>query len=113
MRTAVAVAVPLIVAAPIVAAVIASHGTPQECGGQCKAPYQLDVYFRHGTSQVDAQRALASCVRLPTVIRASGVRRSEAHLEGHIYTTKETLPGQPLISCLRRQPDVEDAGWPE
>jgi hypothetical protein len=39
-------------------AVASCSGTPMECGGQCKAPYELDVGFEPVTSVSAAKQAI-------------------------------------------------------
>jgi hypothetical protein len=51
-------------------------GTPAECGGQCKSPYELDVAFRAATTKPIAQQAIAKCADSPTVIRVAALERS-------------------------------------
>jgi hypothetical protein len=106
---------PLIVA-PVIIAVVAAHGTARECGGQCTAPYQLDVVFQPGTSTVAAQRTMAECATLPTVIRLAGVRRvGNDQLQGRIYTTTmdRSSATRPLLTCLDNQRATVGAAWPD
>jgi hypothetical protein len=90
---------------------------PVECAGQCKAPYELDAAFRPHTSKVLAQKALARCAALPTVIRVAGLRRTDTgQWEGRIYTTRigRSPATQPLLTCLDSQRViVPTAGWPD
>jgi hypothetical protein len=115
-RRLVVAVLPLIVAAPVAIAVVAAHGTPMECGGQCTAPYELDVVFQPGISTVAAHRAMAQCATLPTVVRVAGVRRLDNdQLQGRIYTTKigRSPATRVLLTCLVNQRTTVGAGWPD
>jgi hypothetical protein len=115
-RVLVVAALLIIVATPVVTAGLATSGTPTECGGQCKAPYELDVVFQSGTSKVVAQRVMTECSRLPTVIRLGGVRRLDTdQLQGRIYTTKmgRGSDTRPLLTCLDNQQTTVGAAWPD
>ena len=85
-------------------------------GGQCSAPYELDVYFQPGTSLQAASSALQSCQRDPTVISIVSPRMNKAgRIMGEVETRDflRTSKTQHLLNCLTGSPSVQSAVWPD
>ena len=95
---------------------VVASGLASGCGGQCSAPYVLDVQFRVGTSPAEAAAVLASCRRFPTVI---GVTPPSVDASGLLVAKVETRDvlrnanTQPLLTCLTGSPSVVWAAWPD
>jgi hypothetical protein len=89
-------------------------GGSSECGGQCHAPYEMDVVFQHGVSGTAALAALRACAGPPSVIRVGDLRRqTTGQLVGRLYTTTlRGATGQRALDCLHRQRGVMSASWP-
>jgi hypothetical protein len=85
------------------------------CGGQCSAPYELDVQFHLGTPPAEASAVLQSCRHFPTVI---GVASPSVNSSGLLVAKVETrdflrnAKTQPLLTCLTGSPSVVSAAWP-
>jgi len=90
-------------------------GAPS-CGGQCHAPYELDVLFDTGVSHTAAVAALRACANEPALVRVGTVDRTRnGRWQGRLFTgtigrSAETTP---LLSCLNSQPGIVDAYWPD
>ncbi len=114
MLTAAAAAVTL---APVL--LTASSCSTQSCAGQCGPPFQLQVVFRHGTSQQAAIAAMRKCQASPLVIRIGQPNQPRPGHPGQrtaiIYTTKIPITAQhiPLLTCLHHSPAVMTASWPD
>ncbi len=111
-----AVAAAAVMLAPVLTA---SGCSTQSCAGQCGPPFQLQVVFRHGTSQRAATAAMRRCQTDPLVIRIGRPHRLRPGAPGQwtavIFTKKmEFGPANiPLLTCLRRSPAVTSASWPD
>ena len=101
----------------LLAACTTRASAPHACAGQCQPPYVLDVLFQTTTAVSTAQAVLDGCAANKTVIRVEAVRSPNVgeRPEGHIYTRDigEKPATTPLLECLRRQPEVSAAAWPD
>ena len=125
LRKAIAVAalgLLLLVSVPFI--IVAVSG----CGGQCSAPYLLNVHFRPGTTLSAAWLVIQRCEHDPIVVSGTGEVSSPnspialpAHdhvtplVEGQLRTTYigRSPQTQPLLTCLDRSPVVAYAAWPD
>lgn len=84
------------------------------CAGQCRAPFELDVWFHQGVSGSRGIQALKECEHLPGVVRVSWNRTEKSAV---VWTTffgpKAPSQNEPLRSCLKRLPSVAGQGWPD
>jgi hypothetical protein len=97
-------------------AMTSCSSVPTECGGQCTAPYELDVAFRPSTTKPVAQQTIARCANSPTVVRVAALQRATTgQWQGRIYTTKlgRSAATQALLTCLDGQQAVVGAAWPD
>jgi len=86
------------------------------CGGQCSAPYELDVQFHLGTPPTEASAVLQSCRHFPTVIGVASPRVNSWGLLVAKVETRDFLRSaktQPLLACLEGSPSVVSAAWPD
>lgn len=86
------------------------------CSGQCKAPYQLQVFFKPATSSVTAAREVARCSTRPEVQRVEAPRTGVAGLLVVSVYTRDLGKGpktEGLLTCLANQPRVLATGWPK
>jgi hypothetical protein len=93
--------------------------TQQACAGQCRAPFELDVVFRLGTTRAAAAAALRSCQANPAVVRLGRVHRfagsgdARAPLAAAIFTHSMTgSDPRKLVSCLQASQAVISVGFP-
>jgi hypothetical protein len=86
-----------------------------ECGGQCKAPYELDVGFKPSTTISDAKQAIERCADSPIVIRVATLTRLDGAWHDRIYTTQflRSDVAQALATCLSRQQVISSTVWPD
>jgi hypothetical protein len=97
----------------------ASGCSSESCEGQCGPPFQLQVVFRHGTSQQAAIAAMRRCQADPLVIRIGRPHRPRPGTPGQwtavIFTKKMAFgpANVPLLTCLRRSSAVTSASWPD
>ena len=111
------VAAAAVILAPLL--LTASGCSTQSCAGQCGPPFQLQVVFRHGTSQQAAIAAMRRCQADPLVIRIGRPRQPRPGAPGQptavIFTKKmEFGPANtPLLTCLRGSPAITSASWPD
>jgi hypothetical protein len=87
--------------------------TAMPCAGQCAPPYSLQVVFRSGTSQENAQSALAKCAdNEPVVIRIGKVYFvRDRPVIATIYTRTMRQPQtSALLKCL--QSTGARTAWP-
>lgn len=86
--------------------------TTTVCAGQCRAPYQLDVVFRKGTSLATAQAVVTACTSANPVVL--GVTFSSWGRGWAVVKTSQigTAKTRVLIECLRKAPSVSGAGFP-
>ena len=94
---------------------VALGGCNTSCGGQCSAPYQMNVVFRAGTTPSEASSVLQGCRRLPTVISISPPQGNATGYHSTIET--RTFGGasesKQLESCLHGSPSVLLAVFPD
>jgi hypothetical protein len=86
------------------------------CSGQCKAPYQLQVFFKPGTSDAGAARETARCRSRREVQRVGTPRTGVAGLVVVPVYTRDLGKGprtDGLLACLAHQPGVLATGWPK
>jgi hypothetical protein len=94
---------------------LSNGGSGTACGGQCAAPYVLQVDFHPGTTPAAAQRLLTRCAaRNPVVIRIGSLRElggglSRALIYTHVLGPTARTSG--LLRCLRSA-GVASAAWP-
>ncbi len=86
------------------------------CSGQCKAPYELQVFFKPATSAATAATEAARCRTRPEVQRVGTPRTGVASLVIVPVYTRDIGKGprtDGLLACLARQPRVLATGWPK
>lgn len=85
------------------------------CGGQCSAPYELDVTFHLGTTRQVAKTVFNTCGHNPIVTRIGKPQVVDGLMTGRLWTEyfERTSMTEPLLKCLDRSPSVTDAGWPD
>lgn len=76
----------------------------------------MAVNFRRDTSLTQARHSLIACRNDPVVIRTSPPVKAGGFYVATVVTRRigdVTPPASRLTSCLRRQPDVVGAAWPD
>jgi hypothetical protein len=93
----------------------AGCATPSTCAGQCRAPFELQVDFKIGTSAATARAVVAKCAQLPDVVRAGRLRRQAGSLTAVIYTRYfgKSSHTSRLFACLHSSAGVGTAGFPD
>lgn len=89
---------------------------PTACGGQCSAPYQLQVVFRSGISHEAAQAALTLCSTNPIVIKVGKIQEPghAADLTVTIYTRTGPSSARTasFLKCLGSKSGILRVGIP-
>jgi hypothetical protein len=87
-----------------------------ECGGQCSAPYELDVMFVAGTSIPTARTVLQNCAHDPEVVSVSSPKVEYGHgsqpsavVWTRDYGGKKT---KSLSTCPWSSPCVQGTAYP-
>jgi hypothetical protein len=74
------------------------------CGGQCSAPYQLQVVFKKGVSHQTAHAALTLCSASPIVIKVGTAQApgGAPHLTATVYTRTSPTSARTasFLKCL-------------
>jgi len=104
-----------VIAAAGVAVLLASCGYNRVvCAGQCRPPYELDVFFAAGTSTPTAEAVLQMCRDEPGVLRVGALKpQNGSVLWGVVWTQKlGNAKNEPLLACLGTSSSVRSTGWP-
>ena len=93
-------------------------GLPLPCGGQCQAPYSLQVTFKLGTSYDADTAAMVKCTghsHEVTGIEPAGLDPNRSGAIIGIVRTNEFggVKVAPVLQCLRELPLVLEAAYPD
>jgi hypothetical protein len=93
---------------------------PTTCAGQCKSPYELDVWFRPGVSRQVATAAVNRCRANSLVIRIEPTQWNSVLddwtaviLTNAMGYRAPAAARTALITCLRQQRSIESEGSPD
>src|SRR3954454_2202697 len=104
----------LVPLAAVVSCSSSSASVAVACGGQCKPPYRLEVFFRPGVTDADARRVVDHCASGSTIYLRQQVTTRADRVRITVFTSEMAFSGAPreLQDCLRSSPKVVGAGWP-